>query len=123
MRCMDIRSANATKTVSSPAMLPTTSGQRVRSSAAAIAWAEPGPQPLLAGALGLGDPCRHDVRLDPVLARLDEAQLGDVAADRRLGGTEAAIPQRGRKFLLRADRLPAQKVADLALAQLLHYFH
>ena len=42
MRCSEPRSGNATNSVSSPAMEPATSGQRARSSAAAIACAEPG---------------------------------------------------------------------------------
>ena len=41
-RRSEVRSPVATKTVSSPAIEPTISGQRVRSSAAATAWALPG---------------------------------------------------------------------------------
>ena len=42
MRPSEVRSVNATNSVSSPATDPATSGQRARSSAAAIAWADPG---------------------------------------------------------------------------------
>ena len=42
MRCSEPRSGNATNSVSSPAIEPATSGQRARSRAAAMAWAEPG---------------------------------------------------------------------------------
>ena len=145
MRCIDIRSAKATKTVSSPAMLPTTSGQRVRSRAAAIACADPGrvlqdqhqagfadihrqvveegPQALLPGALRLGDAGRDHVAVLAVLAGLEQTQLRHVPADRGLRCPEAALAKGGRQLLLGADGALRQQVADLALSELLHYLH
>ena len=40
----------------------------------------------------------------PSRATLDQPQLGDVAADRRLGGPEAPLAQRRRELLLGPDR-------------------
>ena len=144
-RCSDARSEQATKTVSSPAIEPATSGQRARSRAAAIAWAEPGsvlrtssrpglakldrqvgkqlPEAVLAGRLGLDEARRQRVGLGPLAAGLDQAQLRDVAADRRLGRPEAALAERGRELLLRPDRALVDEVPDCSLAELLHDLH
>ena len=144
-RPSDPRSANATNTVSSPAIEPTTSGQRARSSAAASGCADPGsvfitsivpasristgmsrssrPHPLLAGGVGLAEAGRDRVGLHAVAGRLDQAQLGDVAADRRLGRAEAALAEGGGELLLGADRALLHEVADRALAELLHDLH
>ena len=139
------RSGQATKTVSSPAIEPATSGQRARSSAAAIAWAEPGSvftttsrpasrsstgrsreqlaEAVLAGRLGLDEARRQRVGLDPLAAGLDEPELRDVAADRRLGRPEAALAERGGQLLLGPDRALVDEVADRPLAELLHDLH
>ena len=122
------RSAQATKTVSSPAIVPTTSGHRARSSAAAMAWADPGsvmstssqaglanlhgqvveqaPQPFLAGRLGLRGSVGQRVDRDALAARLDQPQLGHVTADRGLRRPEAALAQGRRQLLLGPDRPP-----------------
>ena len=82
---------NATNSVSSPATEPATSGQRARSRAAAIAWAEPGrvrideqqaglanldrqvaeelAQAILAADLGLDQARRQGVGLGPLPVR------------------------------------------------------
>ena len=131
--------------VSSPAIEPATSGQRARSSAAAIAWAEPGSvftttsrpasrsstgrsaqqlaEAVLAGRLGLDEARRQRVGLDPLAAGLHEPELGDVAADRRLGRPEAALAERRGQLLLRPDRALVDEVADRPLAELLHDLH
>ena len=67
------------------------------------------PQPLV------GDPARRragdvlgrDVAWPVVAGDLDEPELGDVAADRRLGDGEAAPRQALGELLLAADRLGA----------------
>ena len=145
MRWSEPRSGNATNSVSSPAMLPATSGQRARSSAAAIAWAEPGSVRMTSSRpdswISIGrsasslrrrsspevsasiEPRRQRVRLRPLAADLDEPELGDVAADRRLGRPEATLAQGRGKLLLGPDRALLEQVADRPLAELLHDLH
>ncbi len=131
--------------MSSPAIEPTTSGQRARSSEAAIAWADPGrvtstssepgfadldrqvaeeaAQAVLAGRVGVGEARRQGVDADPIAVDLDQLQLGDVAADRRLRRPEAAVAERGGELLLGPDRPLLHEVADRPLAELLHHLH
>ena len=101
IRWSEPRSGKATNSVSSPAIEPATSGQRARSSAAAIACAEPGKrahdeeqarlvdldrqvdhqlaQTILAGRLGLDQPRRQGVGGGSLAGDLDQPQLGHVA--------------------------------------------
>ena len=75
------------------------------------------PEAVLAGRLGLDQARRQRVGLGPLAAGLDQAQLGDVAADRRLGRPEAALAERGGELLLRPDRPLGDQVADRPLAE------
>ena len=126
MRWSEPRSGKATNSVSSPAIEPATSGQRARSSAAAIACADPGSvrtheqqaglvdldrqvgqelaQAVLARRLGLDQARRERVGGGALAGDLDQAQFGDVARDRRLGRPEAALAEGGRQLLLGPDR-------------------
>ena len=144
-RCSEPRSGRATNSVSSPAIEPATSGQRARSRAAAMAWAEPGsvrrtssrPASWISSgrsARSLRRRSSPDVSAStsrggrayavrPVAGDLDEAQLGDVAGDRRLGRPEPALAQGGGQLLLGPDGPLADEVADRPLAGLLHDFH
>ena len=61
-------------------------------------------QPVLAGRLGLDQARRQGVGRRALARDLDEAELGDVAADRRLGRPEASLAQRGGELLLGPDR-------------------
>ena len=139
------RSRQATKTVSSPAIVPITSGQGVRSRALASACAEPGrvrttsrspaawtskgrsrtraAQALLRGRLAFGAARRQGVGQDALARRLVQAELAHVAADRGLRGAEAAFAQGGGKLLLGADPPARDQVADRLVAQPLHDFH
>ena len=139
------RSANATNTVSSPAIEPTTSGQRARSRAAASGCAEPGSVrrtsivPASRISTGMS---RSSVRIrsSPLVsasrsrwgmrvglgaapAGLGRAQLRDVPADRRLGRPEPALPQGRRQLLLGPDGALLHEVPDRPLAELLHDLH
>ena len=138
-------SANATNTVSSPAMLPTTSGQRARSSAAAMAWASPArsarPAAVPASrsrwagraAAGAAAPRRSPRPRrgaagarrpgTPVAADLDQPQLRDVAADvawvaRKPRSRSAAASS----CWVRIGRCSSRSRIGL-LAQLLHDLH
>ena len=69
------------------------------------------------------EPRREGVGDGPLAADLDEAELGDVAADRGLGGPEAAFAEGGRQLLLGPDRALLDEVPDGPLAELLHDLH
>ena len=59
----------------------------------------------------------------PSRVELDQAELGDVAADRRLGGLEAALAEGGGQLLLGPDDPLVDEVPDGPLAELLHHLH
>ena len=144
-RCSEPRSGMATNSVSSPAIEPATSGQRARSRAAAMACAEPGSvrrtssNPASWISSGRSDRSlrrrsspdvsasiearRQGVRRRALARDLDQPELGDVAADRRLGRPEAALAEGGGELLLGPDRALVDEVADRPLAELLHDLH
>ena len=63
------------------------------------------------------------IRGRAVARDLDQPELRDVPADRRLGRTEAALAQCGRELKLGPDRALGDEVADRSLAELLHHLH
>ena len=63
-----------------------------------------------------GEVGRRDVDVAIAARDLDEAELGDVAADRRLRHGIAAVAQLLDELVLAADRLAGDELADQALA-------
>ena len=121
--------------VSSPAIVPMTSGRRASSIARASAFAWPGgvrmtsrfadessetAQRRSADVSSLSRSRSADARqrVDEAagrVANLDEAELGDVARDRRLDGIVADLAQRLGELLLRRERLLLHEAQDGAL--------
>ena len=66
-------------------------------------------QAVLAARLGLDQPRRQGVGQRPLAVDLDQAELGDVAADRRLGRLEAALAEGGGELLLGPDGALARR--------------
>jgi hypothetical protein len=93
------------KIVSSPAIVPTTSGQRALSMASAHRFELAGPEPVL----GFG----HDV----AVLGLDHAQLAQVAAHARLGGVVALTAQQLDELGLATDGTAPQDAHDGVPAQ------
>ena len=80
-------------------------------------------QPILTGRLGLDQARRQRVGRRALAADLDEPELGDVAADGRLGRAESALPKRRGELELRPYQPLRDEVADGPLTELLHDLH
>ena len=126
--------------VSSPAMVPTASGSRARSSASASACAWPRPVRTDEQLLDAFDPAQElggralergerRLRIRRVGARtlvgavpraFDQPEIRDVARDRRLRGVETALAQTAAQLLLAVERVAVDQFENQRLAACLH---
>ena len=131
-------SANRTSSVLSPASVPSCSSRVDSSMAWAIVEAVPGradqeqdqpapadrdrdvgedpPEAVVGPRRPDGEVLRRDVDVAVAARDLDQAELGDVARDRRLGDRVAAPAELLGELALAADRHPGDQLADGPLA-------
>ena len=101
------------KIVSSPAMVPMTSGQRALSSAMATLWAVPTDVRSTVNRLEVAWGERVlDGRQQVAVAALDHAKLAQVAADAGLGRVVALAVEQGDQLGLTRDRVLPQDADD-----------